>query len=286
MKKIVFRFLPLLLISALLLTGGIFLSVRQDITFRLYQQIASLFQSSDCVEAEVQTEKVSIEKLCKKSNIQILINTEHPIPEYLSLHLTEIDGVLISTRLLDSFQELKLAISDRYDKALCIRSGYRTKDEQKQLYETMSSELAAPVGASEHELGLALDVYIEGSTGGEILKTSAGRYLHRHAYEFGFIIRYPYGKSEITGITYEPWHIRYVGKPHAEIIYRESLTLEEYLFEFLTPNVYYQIGNYLISRQIADDDQISLPITCTSLEISDDNCGGYLITAKLSSLNQ
>jgi len=59
--------------------------------------------------------------------------------------------------------------------------------------------------------------------------TSAGKWLAEHSWEYGFILRYPNNASEITGIIYEPWHFRYVGKEAAEAIMSQKITLEEYL---------------------------------------------------------
>ncbi len=285
MKKFLIRLILFGLILSVVLSTVIFLSFRQDIAFRIYGQVISCFRKSDCSVVYIPTSQFKTDELVFVTYDQILINSQYQIPNNLSKDLIEIDGFWLSEASYDSFEKLQNAIKIQYNKNLKIRSAYRTSEEQKELYETLPSDLAAPVGASEHELGLALDVYIEGTAGGEILKTEAGRYLHSNCHEYGFIIRYPYGKSDITGITYEPWHIRYIGKPHAEIIYLESLTLEEYLLDFLKPNVYYQMGNYILSRQIATDGMINLPIDYLSLEISVDNCGGYLVTAIIAQTN-
>lgn len=83
-----------------------------------------------------------------------------------------------------------------------------------------------PVGYSEHQTGLAMDINADGvnSTGEEVYT-----WLKEHAWEYGFILRYPDGKTDITGTDYEPWHYRYVGKDAAKEIYKKGLCLEEYL---------------------------------------------------------
>lgn len=79
-------------------------------------------------------------------------------------------------------------------------------------------------------------------------------------------------------MKYEPWHIRYVGQPHAEIIHNNRLTLEEYI-NSLKNGVWYSVDNYLISRQNAQDgNMLSLPENFESAVISPDNTGSYLIT--------
>ena len=82
------------------------------------------------------------------------------------------------------------------------------------------------MGRSEHQLGLAVDI-----NGDELHSSNDEVYswLAENAYKYGFILRYPEGKSDITGIEYEPWHYRYVGKEAAAEIFSRSICLEEYL---------------------------------------------------------
>lgn len=118
-------------------------------------------------------------------------------------------------------------------------SGYRSYDRQKDIYERNTAQkgreqtdlFSARPGSSEHQTGLAMDI----STGSihyrldeEFAGTPEGRFLADHAHEYGFIIRYPKEKSDITGYAYEPWHIRYVGEPLAKELYERGITLEEY----------------------------------------------------------
>ena len=80
-------------------------------------------------------------------------------------------------------------------------------------------------------------------------------------------------------MKYEPWHIRYVGEPHAKIIYNNHLTLEEYI-QSLENGVWYEVDNYLISRQAVNENgMLSLPDNYLSAVISPDNTGSYIITA-------
>lgn len=89
-----------------------------------------------------------------------------------------------------------------------------------------NSYVAKP-GKSEHQSGLSIDVTNESRC---FDKTSLeAQWIANNAYKFGFILRYPEGKEDITGYNYEPWHIRYVGKEAAKDIYSRNITLEEYL---------------------------------------------------------
>ncbi len=130
--------------------------------------------------------------------------------------------------------------------ALHPLSGYRTYEEQVNIFnynlqlhidEGMTPEEAhaytktrvAIPGTSEHQYGRSIDVTIDGTTDDDFYKTEQGQWLIDHAHEHGFIIRYPKEKSHITGIDYEPWHLRWVGKEHAAFISRHNICLEEYI---------------------------------------------------------
>jgi D-alanyl-D-alanine carboxypeptidase len=107
-----------------------------------------------------------------------------------------------------------------------INSGFRGFEEQSALYEEMGSDYALPAGYSEHNLGLSLDV---GSTQMKMEDAAEGKWMEKHSWKYGFILRYPKDKTDITGILYEPWHIRYVGLPHSAIMKEKNFVLEEYL---------------------------------------------------------
>lgn len=118
-------------------------------------------------------------------------------------------------------------------------SGYRSYTRQKEIYEknlknrgtTHTNQYSAKPGYSEHQTGLVMDVSCE-SEGYDLQKsfgeTPEGIWLAENAHNYGFIIRYPEDKSEITGYAYEPWHLRYVGVPMATYLTENNLTLDEY----------------------------------------------------------
>lgn len=118
--------------------------------------------------------------------------------------------------------------------SLWICSGYRSYAQQEQLFESYAAErglneadaVSARPGHSEHQSGLCMDV---NSTDFSFGDTAEAAWLEQHCAEYGFIIRFPKGKENITGYEYEPWHIRYVGKEHAQAIKANGLCLEEYL---------------------------------------------------------
>ena len=120
-------------------------------------------------------------------------------------------------------------------------SGYRSFDRQTVIYNNQvqakgkeyADQYSAYPGTSEHQTGLTMDVrYADDSKESKLDEsfgeTDTGKWLAAHAHEYGFIIRYPKGKEAITGYSYEPWHIRYIGKPLAEELFEHHLTLEEH----------------------------------------------------------
>ena len=124
---------------------------------------------------------------------------------------------------------------------LYATSGFRSYSTQKAIFdrklETMSEKAAnasvAKPGYSEHQTGLAMDVEGLSSLGSGLVQdfgeTQEGIWLAEHCHEYGFILRYPKGKTDITGYIYEPWHIRYVGREAAMEIHEMDITFEEYI---------------------------------------------------------
>lgn len=139
--------------------------------------------------------------------------------------------------VLAAFDRLAAA-AKRDGLAMSIRSGYRSYATQadsfkralRQYDEATARRYFAEPGASEHQTGLALDAWDGRNRGSAFAKTRHAAWLAEHAHEFGFIIRYPDGKTDITGVAWEPWHLRYVGTDiSAAFGPNSSLTLEEYL---------------------------------------------------------
>ena len=108
-----------------------------------------------------------------------------------------------------------------------VTSGYRSYERQAEVYAESEAGKAQQPGASEHQTGLAFDVTVETSEGFE--NTPQYAWLQEHAHEYGFIQRYPANKASETGISYEPWHYRYVGVKAATQIWRQGVTLEAFL---------------------------------------------------------
>jgi len=111
-----------------------------------------------------------------------------------------------------------------------ITSGYRSYDRQIEVYSESAPGEAQQPGASEHQTGLAFDVTAENVGGFQTTEQYA--WLCENAHKYGFIQRYPIGKDDITGISYEPWHYRYVGVEIAEFIHDKGITLEEFFEQY------------------------------------------------------
>ena len=119
-----------------------------------------------------------------------------------------------------------------------IRSGFRTFNDSKNLYNYYSSKkgkayaekYVATAGTSEHNVGLAFDFIISTNKNSYVMDYDSDEYfyLENICYLYGFIIRYPRDKEQITGYSYEPWHLRYVGNDLAKYLKKNNLTLEEY----------------------------------------------------------
>ena len=125
---------------------------------------------------------------------------------------------------------------------LMINSSYRSYEDQETVYnnyknssgERFADSIAARPGSSEHQTGLALDIFSKTNTNKNTFsQTDEAKWLKENAHNFGFILRYPEDKVDITGYSFESWHYRYVGKDIATYIYENDITYEEYYAYFL-----------------------------------------------------
>ena len=182
-------------------------------------------------------------------NYLILINKSHLIEDdfYKDLKLIECKGIIgdivkIEEETYKAYLDLKNFLETK-EILVGIDTAYRTIEEQQKIIDDYSirydddyvERYVAPIKASEHHTGLAVDLALivngQNCIAPEDLFDNNDIFLEIHKYlsDFGFILRYPEGKEKITGYSYEPWHIRYVGKDVAEYICKNNLTLEEYL---------------------------------------------------------
>ncbi len=184
----------------------------------------------------------------KEEYYLLLANAENPLPQDWSIQTEEVqNGYEMDKRAAPAMREMiQAAKEDGVELMLC--SAYRSIEKQQQLfdrsqqaymaqgmseeeaYAKTATETAIP-GTSEHQTGLAADIvtptYQMLDAG--FADTPAGQWLSEHATEYGFVLRYPQDKQEVTGIIYESWHYRFVGKTHAKLMKESGLCLEEYL---------------------------------------------------------
>lgn len=195
------------------------------------------------------------------------------------------------------------------ENALLVASAYRSKEEQQSILDTRIEQkgeaealkyVALP-GESEHHTGLAFDmsVYKDGINT-YIQDNEEYIWIYENAYRYGLILRYPEEKADITGINYESWHFRYVGRPHAYYMYKENLCLEEYtellkthftasekhltiqesqdgVAEDVSQSVY---EVYYVPASDGDTTSVIVPIGY-DYSISGDNMEGFIITVKI-----
>ena len=189
----------------------------------------------------------------------ILVNQSHPLPEDWEKSLQTVtvvnsvgDEVVVEKKTYDAYLLLKKSLKEKDGICLEPDSGLRSIAEQQEIMERFTEKYGAeyarktvaPPGCSEHHTGLAVDLYYRlKNADGSVRDVYTNEELEEHPdiwavihgrlAEFGFILRYPEGKTHITGYQYEPWHIRYLDSAAAaaDIMGRPGLTLEEWLAE-------------------------------------------------------
>lgn len=233
----------------------------------------------------------------------ILVNEHHGIqgePEdFLVPAWDGIPEILLQRCAATMLNELMLEI--RGWQSIVPVSGYRPLEEQQCIWDNSLREngseftrkyVAFP-GHSEHQTGLAIDLGLRQENIDFIRPdfpyTGICQTFREKAAKYGFILRYPAGKENVTGIGHEPWHFRYVGAPHAEIMEKAELTLEEYI-EFIKQFLYghnpYLVQNtfqeirisYLAAAQAADE-KLSMEFSKgIPLTVSGNNIDGFIVT--------
>ncbi|QHQ62387.1 D-alanyl-D-alanine carboxypeptidase family protein [Anaerocolumna sedimenticola] len=236
----------------------------------------------------------------------ILVNKEHPITRRDNKYAASL--VSVDSRhpeiLLDyiAAKELSQLINHlNADNEILPVSGYRTLSVQKQIYSDSVDEngveftekyVALP-NRSEHQTGLAIDL-AENNGEYDFIRpyfpySGICMQFRKKAIHYGFIERYPKGKEGITGIAHEPWHFRYVGYPHSEIMSLKNLTLEEYIkyiknfpykgkhLKFFNYEFTYEI--FYCSLAFIQQNPLTLPAN-TPYQISGNNIDGFIITLR------
>jgi D-alanyl-D-alanine carboxypeptidase len=217
-----------------------------------------------------------------------LVNSKNRIDEDFTAELAPAYRVVpLSTSDLQMNETVLEAVADMFEAAkeegfkdFFVNSAFRSYQKQKELYDSAEDKsYVQEPGASEHQTGYALDIAYNGLTGEAFANSPQGKWLMENAHKYGFILRYPEDKTDITKISYEPWHYRYVGIPHAYYCYENDLCLEEYI-SFLAKGGNYSISidktDYTVYYATEKDGFIDVPAG-KSCRVSSDNRGGYVV---------
>ena len=203
-------------------------------------------QEDENSQEDEETEKVDV----TESWELLLANVDNPLPQGFEVKTAVVQNSFkMDERIADTVKKMiDDAKADGVDLMIC--SAYRSVDRQQQLFdeqvaqyvaqgkskadaEALTATMIAIPGTSEHHTGLAADIVTptHQTLDPQFADTAAGKWLQENAVNYGFILRYPEGKEDITKIIYESWHYRYVGVEHAKIIKEKGLCLEEYIEE-------------------------------------------------------
>lgn len=171
-----------------------------------------------------------------------LVNKNNPI-EKITSQLVQVpfasENVKLHPIVVENLKRLLKKTGGENE--VIILDGYRSEKIQEELWnnsmiengDEITHKFVAPPNCSEHQTGLAFDIGLRGFKHDKIRPTfNQGKVVEKFRSEmtnFGFILRYPKEKEMITGIAYEPWHFRYVGLPHSQIITKQNWVLEEYI---------------------------------------------------------
>ncbi|WP_172255005.1 M15 family metallopeptidase [Saccharibacillus deserti] len=226
------------IIALLLVLAVLKLTEQHQASDRAYDSADGLLQETALRHSG---EKLQFEENRLYEGDLLLVNGDYPIhpqsgvpdvvelsgqPELTGGAVLLDNGIRLSRSVALKFAVMVEAASQEGVNHFMISSAYRDQAEQSRLYKEKGADYALPAGSSEHNLGLALDI---GSTQGKMSGQEEGKWLERNAAKYGFVLRYPADKTEVTGISFEPWHFRYVGLPHSIAMDRNNLVLEEYL---------------------------------------------------------
>jgi len=221
-----------------------------------------------------------------------LINRQHAIqnkPSSYQLYgafptvaVSRIDGMYLHPSALRAVAEMFSAARQEDIAAFFVSSGFRSYDAQAYIYgDGSNSDFVQPPGHSEHHTGLAADILAPGIGMMQMAESPEGEWLAANSYRYGLILRYPEHATHITGIAFEPWHFRYVGRAHAYYMKRNNLVLEEYIAKIHTSGyiIFEKAGQtHYVMHKTPQDGMIYVPYDLEFL-ISADNKGGFIIIA-------
>ena len=250
---------------------------------------------------------LSLPEAARTEGNLVLVNASHSIDaakaQTVSVYEHKTGSYLVKDVYLSVTPETMQALNDWMDAFaketgitdINIVSGWRSFADQTAIYDNAvatrgqahaDAYIALP-GHSEHHTALAvdLDTYNVGTgTSGGFDGNGAYAWVVQHAWEYGFIQRYPIQKSDVTGIDFESWHFRYVGLPHAYVMQTENLCLEEYIdflrnYPFSGEHLFVTCLGVRYELYFCAGDQVAVPTT-GSYTISGNNVDGFIVTVE------
>lgn len=234
------------------------------------------------------------------SGLLMLVNKSHSLSEDYAPVRVALQGINSGSNgrpmrkeTADAFTAMYHDMAEAGITACNVISGYRSYSTQQNLVNTkVDARVAAgssrqnaynqvtmstaPAGCSEHQLGLALDLSTGTKSNQNFAYSDAGKWINENCWKYGFVLRYQSGKSDLTGIVNEAWHYRYLGVPHAQILYENDWCFEEYI-EYLHANGSYTITTDDATYHIYWTNNTQAEFT-DIIDISSDNAGGWIIT--------
>ncbi len=238
----------------------------------------------------------------------MLVNDDYVISDDMVGELVDITGFMPSNKKgimlrAEAAYALREMYNDMTSQGLrpVAVSGYRNTEYQRRLFDkevytqksigssdptAKASYFTAVPNTSEHQMGLAVDISNNSALSEDFERTPEGMWLAKNCWRYGFVLRYGKNKMRVTDKSYEPWHFRYVGKPHAEYMTKYNLVLEEYIAKLHTREKL-EIESSLDGKKY--------DVVCTAdtqkefeniISVSDDNAGRYIITMLSDKLPQ
>jgi D-alanyl-D-alanine carboxypeptidase len=243
-KKKRYRINPVRFILSIIITVTIIIALIYGATAIFKTHSKSEPPASEPGVTEPEGEEQREPEMKKNYGINILVNAENPLPDdYKKPKTVKLIGIVdvkdenvaVAEEVVDPLEKLMRAAQAAGATGLYVTSGYRSYNTQKKIYdEAEDKSYVQPPNCSEHQTGLAVDIAKLGEDLQALGDDFGGKWIYENSWRYGFIVRYPQDKVDITGISYEPWHLRYVGKKVAKICYEENLCLEEYIEKYVT----------------------------------------------------
>lgn len=250
-KKKLIRGIFIIIIALLLFIGilwGLISVVKALFTKKVDNQEDIQKQISNIVDEKQTNQVTQVSAIPENSALNEwnlkLVNNDNSVDKTYVPELEEYaDGIMFDKRAIEYLRDMVNAMHKEKITGIWVQSAYRSYEKQEELFnrkvneyksqgkgqaeaERLAQMVVQRPEMSEHNLALAADF---NTVTNEFEDTKAFQWLQKHAQDYGFILRYPKDKQEITGITYESWHWRYVGKEHAKIIKDKGYCLEEYI---------------------------------------------------------